>query len=167
MLCANSFSLPMFCFSPQQVYQPVPHKLDCCYFSDFRVLKLYFKPAVNDFTVLLFLKPLITGKGSLFDGVKCLQTVLSVQLAPLLFLAFSRLSTLPGGASAAQLPRAGQEKGVPAPMAQPQFLASSNSPRVVGTQHRNTHIVGYFSVGRLYWRRRPNHLPAVQFQHKS
>lgn len=46
VLCKHSvrsFSLPMFCtsFSQQQVYQPVPHELDCCYFSGFRVLKLY------------------------------------------------------------------------------------------------------------------------------
>lgn len=116
VLCKHSFSLHMFCtsFSQQQVYQPVPHKLDCCYFSGFRVLKLYFKPTVNDFTVLLFHKPLITGNDSLLDGMKCLQAFLSLQLAPL-------LSQAGGGASAAQLPRAGQDKVVAASAAQPHF----------------------------------------------
>lgn len=111
----------MFCtsLSQQQAYQPVLHKLDCCYFSGFRVLKPYFKPTVTDFTVLLFHKPLITGNDSLLDGMECLQTVLSVHLAPLLFQAG-------GGASAAQLPRAGQDRTeqdrvAPAPTAQPQF----------------------------------------------
>lgn len=104
----HSFSLPVFCtgFSQQQVYQPVPHRFDCCYFSGFRVLKPYFKPTVNDFTVLLFHKPLITGDDSLLDGMKCLQTVLSVQLAPQLFQAGADAST-------AQLPWAGQDKVVP------------------------------------------------------
>lgn len=87
MLCTS--------FSQQQVYQPVPRKLDCCYFSGFRVLKLYFKPTVNDFTVLLFHEPLITGTDRLFDAMECLQTVLSVHLAPLHIQAG-------GGASAGQ-----------------------------------------------------------------
>lgn len=144
-----SFSLPMLCtsFSQQQVYQPVPRKLDCCYFSGFRVLKLYFKPTVNDFTVLLFHEPLITGTDRLFDAMECLQTVLSVHLAPLLFQAG-------GGASAGQDRTGKSRTGWPqllllSPSSNQQtwhFPASLYSPRVVGAQHRNTHILGYFSV---------------------
>lgn len=142
----HSFSVSCTGFSQQQVYQPAPHKLDCCYFSGFRVLKLYFKPTVNDFAVLLFHKPLITGNDSLFNGTECLQTVLSVQLAPLLLQAG-------GAASAAQLPRAGQGRAgwsqllLLSPSSNQQmwyFPASPTSPRAVGTRHRNTHVLGCF-----------------------
>lgn len=100
------FSLPVFCTSSsqQQVYKPVPCKVVCSYFSGFRVLKLYFKPSINVFTVLLFHKPLITGNDALFNGIKCLQTVLSTAAYA---SGFSTQKVLPVAADGCSEPAAG------------------------------------------------------------
>ena len=151
-------------FSQQQVYKPVPRKVVCCYFSGFRVLKLYFKPTINVFTVLLFHKSLITGNDGLFNGIKCSQTVLSTAAYASGFSMHEVVPVAAHGCSepAARLLTPSSPRGAGRTeqdlggcssllLLRPcfsqwtwYFSASPNSSSVVWMQHKNTLILGCF-----------------------